>query len=539
MATLLCAGALGAVGQSALAVNAAWDIDATSGNFNTAQWSSAGTPIAGGTYTVVSGDALVFGTQTTGVTALTNDLTSATYNGLTFNSGASAFTIGGNSFTLNGNITNSSSNLQTINNDMTSTAARTITGGTGGLTFSGAYTTAVAATYAGVINIKGATTISQSGTNNQGFVTVGNGTNSTVTLSNGGSLSINGTTAGGKPNSIVGNNISTSALNVGASDLSSSGTLTVGAETGFVLGNNNISASGTLNVNSGTATINRGSTTATDIRSFVSLGRDTGTGTINLNGGTLATDRNFVRDGSGTADTQGAANFNFNGGTLKALASQTDWLNSSTKNTNQLALTSVTTTSASSTIDSNGFSVAINNNISGAGGFTIISSSGAGTVTFGGANTYTGTTTINSGTLALGAADRIADTSAMVLGGGTFATGGFAETVGTLTINTASIIDFGSGTSALAFANSSSMTWNGTLTLSNFDVGTDTLRFGTDASGLTGSQLSAISLTGYTAALDSNGFVTFTAVPEPHEFALAIVGLLGVMVFIRRRNQQA
>jgi hypothetical protein len=28
-------------------------------------------------------------------------------------------------------------------------------------------------------------------------------------------------------------------------------------------------------------------------------------------------------------------------------------------------------------------------------------------------------------------------------------------------------------------------------------------------------------------------------VPEPHEFALAIVALLGVMVFIRRRNQQA
>jgi hypothetical protein len=32
---------------------------------------------------------------------------------------------------------------------------------------------------------------------------------------------------------------------------------------------------------------------------------------------------------------------------------------------------------------------------------------------------------------------------------------------------------------------------------------------------------------------------SFTAVPEPHEFAIAIVALLGVMIFIRRRNQQA
>ena len=163
---------------------------------------------------------------------------------------------------------------------------------------------------------------------------------------------------------------------------------------------------------------------------------------------------------------------------------------------------------------------------------------GSGTMTLSGANTYTGATTINAGTLALGAANRIADTSAMVLGGGTFATGGFSETLGTLTLSSTSSIDFGAGTSALVFADSSAISWSGTLNLSNFDIGTDTLKFGTSSSALTGSQLSAITLTGYTAALDSSGFVTFTAVPEPHEFALAIVGLLGVMVFIRRRNQQ-
>jgi autotransporter-associated beta strand protein len=164
---------------------------------------------------------------------------------------------------------------------------------------------------------------------------------------------------------------------------------------------------------------------------------------------------------------------------------------------------------------------------------------GTGTWTLSGSNGYTGATTINAGTLALGAANRISDSSAMVLNGGTFATGGFSETLNTLTLSSTSTIDFGLGTSALVFADSSAIAWSGTLNLTNFDIGTDSLKFGSSNSALTASQLSAISLTGYTASLDASGFVTFTAVPEPHEFALAIVGLLGVMIFIHRRNQQA
>ena len=436
----------------------------------------------------------------------------ATYNGLTFNSGASAFTIGGNSFTLGGNVTNSSSSLQTINNDMTSTGARTFTGGTAGLTLGGTYTTTIAATYAGVINIKGATTISQSGVNNQGFATIGNGTNSTVTLSNGGSLSINGTTAGTKPNSIIGNNVSTSALNVGASDLSSSGTLTVGAETGFVLGNNNASANGTLNINSGTATITSGSATATDIRSFVSLGRDTGTGTINLNGGTLATGRNFVRDGSATADASGAANFNFAGGTLKALANQTDWLNSSTKNTNQLALTSVTTTSANSTIDANGFSVAINNAIS----VNINSSTGTGTVTLGGANTYAGGTTVLSGNLAT---DLVGNFG---LGNVTVAD---VAGAGLVLGNGNSIAD----TAILFFGDA------GTITLNN--ATSDTV-FGItqtdDSQSIGGGIYTASDLNTFFGVVGVfSGTGTLTVVPEP---SAALLGGLSVLGLLRRRR---
>ena len=238
------------------------------------------------------------------------------------------------------------------------------------------------------------------------------------------------------------------------------------------------------------------------MRSFIAIGQNTATGTINLNGGTLATGRNFVRDGNGTADATGTANFVFGGGTLKALANQTDWLNSSTKNTNQLALTSVTTT-AVSTIDSNGFSVGINNAISGAGGFNIINSTGTGTVTFGGANTYTGGTTVNAGILALGnATNTLADTGAVTVSGGTLDIAANSDTVGAVTLTSGSITgttgtltgssyDMRSGTASAILGGTGALTKStgGTVTLSGANTysGNTTIKAGTLALGSTGS----------------------------------------------------
>ena len=49
-------------------------------------------------------------------------------------------------------------------------------------------------------------------------------------------------------------------------------------------------------------------------------------------------------------------------------------------------------------------------------------------MTLSGNNTYTGATTVSAGTLALGAANRIADTSALtVAGGATFNLAGFSD----------------------------------------------------------------------------------------------------------------
>jgi autotransporter-associated beta strand protein len=285
----------------------------------------------------------------------------------------------------------------TLNNgSWTLTATNKITlAGTNSVTNSGNFAGLIVSGVGGV-DITGSTTVNGAAANQQsGHLTVSG--NSTVTVKSTGSLAINGTT-NTAPGSIIGQNAAgTSTLVVDG------GILTIAGNTGFSLGNNLATAIGVLTVSSGTATINRGSTTATDARSFIALGRDNATGTINLNGGTLATERNFVHDGSaGGIAGSGVSNFIFGGGTLKALASQSDWLNSTTINTSQLPLTSVTATAAS-TIDSNGFAVGVNSDISGAGGLTIIDSSGSGNgvVTFGGAKTYTGGTQVTGGTLAV------------------------------------------------------------------------------------------------------------------------------------------
>ena len=454
-----------ATAPAAYAVNAAWNTDASSGNFNTAQWTGGTTtPAAGGTYTVVSGDALYFGASST--TTLNNNLTGATFAGLTFNGGANAFTIGGNGFTLGGGITNSGTNAQTINNAITLSNAvhtfaatsgdMTLGGSIGGttrtVTFSGAGTTTLGGTntftltgvnfsafaVTGNLSVTGATTVDGTGfTDYRGYLDQ-KGT-STITVQSGASLAIN-TSTRNDLNSGVGNNaagISTLLVNGGSFSLNGGG--------GFFLGNNVATATGVLTINSGTATILAGSTTATDIRSFVAIGRDLANGTINLNGGTLATGRNFVRDGSGAANG-GTANFVFGGGTLKALANQADWLNSSLKNTNQQALSSVTTTSAASTIDSNGFSVAINNAITGSGGFHIVDSSATtGVVDFGGSSYgYTGATSVDSGTFNTNAASVAFSGNLAVAGGkltlngtsaGSVSTTGFSMSSGTWTVS--------------------------------------------------------------------------------------------------------
>lgn len=135
-----------------------------------------------------------------------------------------------------------------------------------------------------------------------------------------------------------------------------------------------------------------------------------------------------------------------------------------------------------------------------------LTKTGAGTVTVSGNNTYTGTTTITTGTLQLGAADRISNSSNMVLNGGTFSTGsssGYSETLGTLNLNNNSIIALGTGDHTLTFANSSAVAWAGSTLTINGWTGTagssgTAGKIMVGVGGLSEAQLAKISFAGYT-----------------------------------------
>lgn len=154
---------------------------------------------------------------------------------------------------------------------------------------------------------------------------------------------------------------------------------------------------------------------------------------------------------------------------------------------------------------SSGRTITLTNVVTGTG--TLIKE-GTGTVTLAGSHTYTGNTTVTAGTLQLSAANRIANTSNMVLDGGTFRTGaaiGYAETVGTLDLKSNSTIALGTGSHILTFSNSSGITWDGsTLAITGWtgsegNSGTAGKIFiGNNTSGLTSAQLAKITFNGFT-----------------------------------------
>ena len=126
-----------------------------------------------------------------------------------------------------------------------------------------------------------------------------------------------------------------------------------------------------------------------------------------------------------------------------------------------------------------------------------------GTVTATAGITISGTV-IATGTLTLGAADRLADSSPITLGGGIFSTGtttGNPETAGTLSLTDNSTVALGTGVHSLRFAASNGVAWTPgkTLTITgwtggyNGTTGTSGKIFaGNTAAGLTPSQLNQI-----------------------------------------------
>jgi arabinan endo-1,5-alpha-L-arabinosidase len=127
--------------------------------------------------------------------------------------------------------------------------------------------------------------------------------------------------------------------------------------------------------------------------SLLRLGQSGGAGTLNLNGGVLQT--NSIVRGSGTAAV------NFNGGTLRAAASNASFISN---------LTTALVQAGGAKIDSGGFDVTIaqpllhDSALAGVDGGIV--KLGAGELTLNGANNFTGTLRLNGGSLRLGTASR-------------------------------------------------------------------------------------------------------------------------------------
>jgi autotransporter-associated beta strand protein len=175
-----------------------------------------------------------------------------------------------------------------------------------------------------------------------------------------------------------------------------------------------------------------------------------------------------------------------------------------------------------------------------------------GTLYLGAVNSFTGDVAVKSGTLGItidqsipsassldllngsdigGAPDQIQDTPPV------FNTGGHNQTLSQLVLAGPNsliprTIDFQNGQGTLWFSgNSSTLTWQSspspvfgdshpgaiTLVITNYQLGTTQLRFGTSSSGLTPAQLAQIAFANYTNApgqIDANGYVT-PIVPAP------------------------
>jgi hypothetical protein len=120
------------------------------------------------------------------------------------------------------------------------------------------------------------------------------------------------------------------------------------------------------------------------------------------------------------------------------------------------------------------------------------------------AYSYNGVTTITGGELRLNPTSTSATfASQIVLNGGTLGTYGIAANSvitfsSTLNLKASSTISLGSNSHSIHFPNSSGTAWTGgTLTISNWGSNGGHVFFGSDATGLSGGQLSKISFSGY------------------------------------------
>jgi hypothetical protein len=243
------------------------------------------------------------------------------------------------------------------------------------------------------------------------------------------------------------------------------------------------------------------------------------TGTWLVENGTLLTDNFPVRMGIrpitlGTASTSGTLRFTGTSAVATSIQFNVNAgggaiYNAST--TNFASNTGFTINGPLTVGAENSGNLSIAGAIAGTSGVNY-NSTGSGKVVLAIAMTYTGATRITSGTMETNNPNRIADTSNIIMNGGTYSTGaatGNSDTVGTLQLLENSIIRLGDGGNShtLTFAASNIVSWTSgkTLTITNWSGTPGTggtasagrIIVGSSNAHLTATQLDQITFEGY------------------------------------------
>ncbi len=278
------------------------------------------------------------------------------------------------------------------------------------------------------------------------------------------------------------------ASTAGALNFSSNRGITLGASGGtFFTNGNNITLT---NVVTGSGALNK---TGTSTLILAAINTYTGatsvqSGTLQLNAANTFPDISALSlSASSTFDLKGFSE------TIGSLASA-GTVTSSAAGTITLTLGGNNSNTSYSGIIQNGSATSVS-----------LTKTGTGTFTISGANTYTGTTTITAGAIQLSNNERIANSSNLILNGGTLSSGattGYSETLGTLNLNANSNIALGTGNHTITFSNSSAVSWAGSnLTITGWSgtAGSSGTagKIVVGAGGLTAGQLAKISFSGY------------------------------------------
>lgn len=270
-----------------------WTGGGADANWSSLNWSTTnpgGVPLAG--------DSLIFA-GTTRLTNTNNLAVDISIAGITFDNTAGAFVIGGSEITLAGNILDSSSALETLNLNMITTAVRTVTLGSGGVTLGG-----LISGTGGGFNLSGSGTLTLSGANTY----TGNTTlaaNTTLNFNNAsaigtGTLVINGGTLNNSTAAAITN--SKNNLQTWAGDFAFTGTKDLNLGTGAVT----MSASRVVTVNGGTLTVGGAvgggavSLTKAGSGTLALSGASTFSGGMNINAGAVRLATSGGAGGSGS-----------------------------------------------------------------------------------------------------------------------------------------------------------------------------------------------------------------------------------------------